>query len=333
MEHHDPDVGRWEGCRAYWATMAIDTKKESWELVSSELASKQEASQVARKELTEMYKSFRKLPEDEKLASMGPLHKAFQDEVDALTRRSRLAEKSFLQMVADFLEAPDPTLFLQAGLEEVRAVARLKEELSRAQAETRQASAIGADALAEAAIERQRLLADVADLERELAKLRNQDITLREMESRIADFEGTMESQIAARLAEREAELRKVFESELEAVSFRPCTVLRESLRLGVTVPLSPLLVQVREAETAAEARVAALQSALTDAVSSRDEAQVRYYRGCFLPCLYFFFWPSLHRLHCMLVALAVMIRTLYAILKSMCWQVQYSVYSALGPA
>lgn len=188
---------------------------------------------ASRKALTDAYKAFRKLPEEEKGAAVGPLLKAFQEEVDALTRRSRLAEKSFLQFMAAMLEAPNPAPFLLAGLDASRSAARLADELARSQAETRAASATAAAALEEAATERERLRADVADLERELAKLSNQDITLREMETRLVDFEGTMEAQIAARLGEREAELRKVFEGELEAV---------------------------REAETAAEARVAALQ-------------------------------------------------------------------------
>ena len=131
------------------------------------------------------------------------------------------------------LDAPNPAPFLIAGLDASRSTARLGEELSRSQGETRAASATAAVALEEAAVERDRLHADIAELEHELAKLSNQDITLREMETRLVEFEGTMEAQIAARLSEREAELRKVFESELEAV---------------------------REAETAAEARVAALQ-------------------------------------------------------------------------
>jgi hypothetical protein len=288
-----PDLGRWEGVNAYWATMCIDMKRESWEAVSNELASKQEASLASRKDLTETYKAFRKLPEEEKLVSLGPVLKKFQEEIDALTRRSRLSEKSFLQVriyrgrrschqghhrfhpnflqvVADFLDAPDPARYLLAGLEATRIMLRQTDELARSQSELRLASASNSSALADASVDRQRLEADVAELERELAKLRNQDITLREMETRIVDFEGTMEAQITARLMERENELRKVFETELEAVSFIHC-----GLPLCFWAPQQICVVQVREAETAAEARVTALQSALTDAVSSRDEAQV----------------------------------------------------------
>lgn len=229
----DVDIGRWEGVRAWWATVRLGSKQAEWAAVSTELVAQQEAGAASRKGLTDAYKAFRKLPEEEKAAATGPLLKCFQEEVDALTRRSRLAEKAFLQFMAAMLEAPDPEPFLLAGLEAAQTSEQLEEELARSQSETRAANATAAQALEEAAIERDRLQTDVADLERELTKLRNQDITLREMETRIIDFEGTMEAQIAARLTERESELRKVFEGELDAV---------------------------REAETAAEARVAALQ-------------------------------------------------------------------------
>ena len=227
------DVGRWEGVRAWWETSDLAGKQEHWNSISDELAGKQEEGVASRKLLTDAFKAFKRLPEEEKPGAFGPLLKNFQEEIDSLTRRSRLAEKAFLQFIAAMLEAPNPAPFLLAGLEASRTAARLSDELARSQNETRAATQTAAQALEEAAVERDRLHADIADLEHELAKLRNQDITLREMETRIIDFEGMMESQIAARLSERESELRKVFEGELEAV---------------------------REAETAAEARVAALQ-------------------------------------------------------------------------
>lgn len=85
----------------------------------------------------------------------------------------------------------------------------------------------------------------------ELSKLANQDITIRDLEQRIEDFESTIEAQVAERLVSKERELRRAFESELEGV---------------------------REAETAAEGRVAALQIQVADAVAARDEAQASLY-------------------------------------------------------
>lgn len=94
------DIGRWEGVRAWWTTTNLPAKQEEWSAVSGELVLKQEEGVASRKALTEAYKTFRKLPEEEKTTAIGPLLKAFQEEVDSLTRRSRLAEKSFLQFMA-----------------------------------------------------------------------------------------------------------------------------------------------------------------------------------------------------------------------------------------
>ena len=55
----------------------------------AEIIAKQEASAESRKSLMEAAKAFRKLPDEERgAASLGVL-KVFQDEVDALTRRSK----------------------------------------------------------------------------------------------------------------------------------------------------------------------------------------------------------------------------------------------------
>lgn len=219
---------------------------------SIEIATRQDSSAEARKLLGEAIKNYKKLTVDEEKVKYVPtLLKDFQDEVDALTRRSRFAEKVFLQLVKDILEAPDPVPFLNQGMELGRQSGIYKDEVSRLKAELAETKAsahgIGEDAKAELL----RLQRENAALETELTKLSNQDITIRELETRIEEFEQTIENQVTERLLSRESELRKIFDTELESV---------------------------REAETAAEARVAALHSALLEAQQGRDEAQANLY-------------------------------------------------------
>jgi homeobox protein cut-like len=87
-----------------------------------------------------------------------------------------------------------------------------------------------------------KLKAEVDALETELSQVENQDITIREMERRIMAFEDMIDSLVAEQVAAREQEMRTVFEAELESV---------------------------RENETAAEARIRALQASLDEMTSA----------------------------------------------------------------
>ena len=60
-------------------------------------------------------------------------------------------------------------------------------------------------------------------LEAELRKLQNQDVTLRDLEDRLSRFDDEVEQRVEKRVAEREQDLRIVFDEEL--------TSMRESER------------------------------------------------------------------------------------------------------
>ena len=214
-----------------------------------EVAAKQDASAESRKALMEAVKNFKRLPDEERAAAINGLMKVFQDEVDALTRRARFSEKAFLSLWKDLMEAPDPTPLIANAADSARTIAKLIDENAKLTSSLAAANAAANRGSSDQAAEIERLRSEVTQLEDELGKLSNQDITIRELEDRINEFESTIESQVTARLAERESELRKIFDSELE---------------------------DVREAEMGAEGRVAALQAALAEAVAQRDEAQAQ---------------------------------------------------------
>lgn len=214
-----------------------------------EIAAKQDASAESRKALLEAVKGFKKLGDDEKLPAVNGLLKVFQDEVDGLTRRARFSEKAFLSLFKDFVEAPDPAPHMASAADSARQVTKLSEETAKLSASLAAAQSAASRGSSDQAAEVERLRGEVSQLEGELGKLQNQDITIRELEDRINDFEATIEAQVVARLAERESELRRIFDSELEAV---------------------------REAEMAAEGRTASLRAALAEAAAQRDEAQAQ---------------------------------------------------------
>ena len=78
---------------------------------------------------------FKKLPDDnEKFNAIKTLLKAYQSEIDNLTRRSKLSETSFLNLYKLLSDAPDPYPLLDAAVDQTVKVAEarmLESELGR----------------------------------------------------------------------------------------------------------------------------------------------------------------------------------------------------------
>jgi len=55
---------------------------------------------------------FRKGSDEEKLKSIGSLLRGYQEEIDRLTKRSKFAETSFLDLYRSLAPIPDPVIAL-----------------------------------------------------------------------------------------------------------------------------------------------------------------------------------------------------------------------------
>jgi homeobox protein cut-like len=236
---------------AFWRSFNLPSKHASLSAECADILARQEGSAESRKELMEAVRGYKKLPPEEQAEANKMVTLKFQAEVESLTKRARAAEKAFVALVTELHGAPDPGAALGGALEAARAVPRLTEENLRLAADVVEARAAGAGAAAEAAAERDAARRDVAFLEAELQKLSNQDITIRQLEASLSQINAGIEGAVVERLSAREAELRRVVEAELE---------------------------KVREAETAAEGRVAALAAQLAEAAAGRDAAQAALY-------------------------------------------------------
>jgi len=109
----------------------LDALRHSLDAQATGIAGRQDISLEGRKKLADATKSqysppsiraltlsateYRKLSEANKLKSFGALLKAYQDEIDRLTRRSSEAEKIFLQLYQSLSEIPDPSPGLHAA--------------------------------------------------------------------------------------------------------------------------------------------------------------------------------------------------------------------------
>ncbi|OUM68045.1 hypothetical protein PIROE2DRAFT_23437, partial [Piromyces sp. E2] len=72
----------------------------------------QKESLASRKQLAEQTRDFKKLSNDEKLIKFKTLLKAYQNEIDNITKRSKVSETAFLNVYKLLLEAPDPSVLI-----------------------------------------------------------------------------------------------------------------------------------------------------------------------------------------------------------------------------
>ncbi|OQR86788.1 CASP-like isoform X1 [Achlya hypogyna] len=163
----------------YWKGFDLDSKRAQLDAQGVSMQEQKEASLKSRKALADLTKRFRKLNDSEKAAGLPPLLKAYQEEIDTLTKRAKFSDNAFFALYKALYEAPDPVPALDAALE----------------ASTTAVTAGNSDIDA--------LRKEIQAYEVEFATLKNQDITIRNLENKIASFEETLESMVEDKVNDR----------------------------------------------------------------------------------------------------------------------------------
>ncbi|KAK9114805.1 hypothetical protein Syun_021602 [Stephania yunnanensis] len=135
------------------------------------IAENQENSQKNRRKLAESTRDFRKASADEKLNLFNSLLKAYQDEVDNLTKRAKFGENAFLNIYQKLYEAPDP----------YPALASIDEKDIK---------------LSELESENRKMKVELEDFRVEATHLKNQQATIRRLEERTRQLEQQMEEKV-----------------------------------------------------------------------------------------------------------------------------------------
>jgi len=158
-----------------------------------EIVENQKENMMGRKRLAEQTRDFKKIAEEEKANAFKGLLKAYQSEIDSLTKRSKTAENAFLSVYKVLAEAPDPFPLLDAAVDQTATAseARLLEaELAREKEET---SSL-----------RQQLV-EAQGIEKERKKLAD----------KCEKFEQKMDDMIAEKVDHKEAELHATYDERL----------------------------------------------------------------------------------------------------------------------
>ncbi|KAJ2362040.1 hypothetical protein IW150_007102, partial [Coemansia sp. RSA 2607] len=196
------------GALEYWRGVNLSALVQTLDAAGAELVENQKTSLQERRKLAEKTKAFRSVADEHKAAEFRPLLRAYQNEIDALTKRMKHAENSFLRVFQALGSAPDPAVFL-AGLVDARrmqaeAEARLHVQQQQQQA-GQQAVQPRADDVEEQSEVVRHLRAREEDLQRQLSAA-NRSLA-RLQASHDAQTAGQQDAQAQRELAALQAEL------------------------------------------------------------------------------------------------------------------------------
>jgi len=153
----------------------------------------QKESVVGRKALADRTKEFKKIPDEEKLTAFKTLLKAYQTEIDSLTKRSKTAENAFLSVYKVLAEAPDPYPLLEAAVDQTVKVAEaveLEAELHRMREEN-------------------------AELRRRVNESASLEAAKKKADARIEQLEQKMDEMIQEKVTQKENELNATYDEKM----------------------------------------------------------------------------------------------------------------------
>ncbi|KAL4853646.1 hypothetical protein ACK3TF_005368 [Chlorella vulgaris] len=180
--------------QSFWKEFDLESLRSKLDEQGLSVANAQEASVASRRVLAERTKDFRRHAAQEVSKEVGPLLKAYQEEVDRLTTRAKAAEGSFLELYQRLYEAPDPAPALAAGLELASRATQLEAEATK-------------------------MAQELAEYKQESTELKNQDFTIRKLEERARELEAQLEErdrQLAEQQKSAEAEMQERLVLEMQ---------------------------------------------------------------------------------------------------------------------
>ncbi|ORY89725.1 CASP C terminal-domain-containing protein [Leucosporidium creatinivorum] len=211
-----------------WGDINLHELQKTLDKQGIEIVENQKENMVGRKKLAEQTREFKKVSEEEKGPAFKTLLKAYQGEIDALTKRSKSAENSFLSVYKLLAEAPDPFPLLDAAVDQTARASEarvLESELSRQKEE-------------------------VAQLKQQLAESQSVEKERKRLADKVDKLESKMDDIVKENVSAKEAELHATYDERLRNYEER-----EKDLQRQVTVARS----QLRELRTTADSSQAKL--------------------------------------------------------------------------
>ncbi|KAJ3184635.1 hypothetical protein HDU87_004038 [Geranomyces variabilis] len=176
-----------------WQEIGLPALQVSLDAQGLEIVQNQKEGLLSRKRLAETTKEFRRTPDEEKLKEFKTLLKAYQSEIDAITRRSKTAETAFLNLYKVFAEAPDPASLFETIAEQ-----------------TKQLSQLGA-----IQSENAQLHAELAQVKEMLASARKEEGSVVTLKARLTKYEAMLEEMVTEKVAQKEIEMKQAMDEKI----------------------------------------------------------------------------------------------------------------------
>ena len=204
------DVVDWQACATWWDRFGFDDRCSSWEADRGSIQSQAGVIEW-RRELASRFRAFRHRPPDPNGGAFAEFLQQVQGDIDTLAQRTMTAETAMLRLLGDLLAAPNPAVFLQAGLLVSQEANRLATELEAGRCEKLALE----QALVEANMQRRQLSRDIAQAHADLDEAVRAALVIR------ADDERRLAIG-AAQNAELLAEVERLREALAAAASRQP---------------------------------------------------------------------------------------------------------------
>lgn len=201
----NPDV---DHAVSFWKQFDLTAARAQWDKICNDMREMKTASIAGRKRLNDLTKSFRAKSREEQTSQVQDLVKAYQEEIDQLSRRSKLSEVSFFDLHKSLYDAPDPGFFLEQLLH----------------------TSLHSNSHV---LEIEKLKAELAQYDDEFQRLKNQEVTIRRLEDQLTDFQQRNEVKVEEEVERRVDLIRQQCQEEvLEAKEMQKATERRLSVAL-----------------------------------------------------------------------------------------------------
>ncbi|KAF4620628.1 hypothetical protein D9613_000431 [Agrocybe pediades] len=178
---------------ATWKDVNLTELQRNLDKQGVELVDNQKENVVGRKALAEKTKEFKKLPDDEKVNAFKGLLKAYQTEIDNLTKRSKVSDNAFLQVYKVLAEAPDPYPLLEAAVDQAVKVAEAMEHED----------------------ELKRLREENAELRRRVNDIASVESAKKKLETKVEQLEQKMDTVIQEKVSQKANELTATYDEKI----------------------------------------------------------------------------------------------------------------------
>lgn len=230
--------GEVQSVLGFWQQFDFLNTRSTWDKACEEMREYKTASINGRKRLNDITKLFRSKSKDEQLVIFNDLLKAYQEEIDQLSRRSKFCEGAYGNIYKSLYEAPDP----------VPAINQLINSVAGTTVHT---------------LEIQRLKNELNQYEEEFKRLKNQEVTIRQLEAIIEEYKENNEVKIQEEIENQMTLLREQTQQE----------ILEQQ---SITKSMEKRVQQIQELNKVLDGKNTSLQSELLT-VSMTKEAKLSH--------------------------------------------------------